>query len=81
MKVVKDEVELCLNENCLKGRRCPMCGQSERFIITALADFPLTDDGTDFPAGSVEYDEDSPARCPCGFVGKWRQFNTKGVRT
>lgn len=59
------------NNNCLEGRCCPECGQTNRFRVWALSEFVITDEGTsDF--GDVEYDEDSCASCPeCGWKGKW----------
>jgi hypothetical protein len=33
------------NVNCLDGVCCPTCGQEQRFVITALVDCEVTDDG------------------------------------
>lgn len=60
-----------MNDNCLEGRHCPKCFQSERFKITATSVFELFDDGTG-DHEDVEYDEDSYTRCTeCGWEGKW----------
>jgi hypothetical protein len=62
------------NTNCLKGIRCPKCGQEEHFRIAAIIQCLVTDDGSD-PVGDHEWDEDSPASCPeCGFNGEWKKF-------
>lgn len=66
------EVPTVENENCLAGKWCPECGQSEAFNVMAASEFTLEDAGTS-EHGDVEYDEDSFASCPvCGWRGKWR---------
>jgi hypothetical protein len=62
------------NENCLRGIRCPNCGQQDRLKITALITCLVTDDGSD-PVGDHEWDDCSSTHCPeCGFDGKLRAF-------
>ena len=63
------------NVNCLSGKRCPKCGQADRFFITATSVFELVDDGTSYH-GDVEYDESNRASCPkCDFSGTWGEFD------
>jgi ribosomal protein S27AE len=56
------------NENCLKGVKCPRCGNEDRFLIvvTILAD--VTDDGADTASNSEwDWNDASHTHCPeCG---------------
>lgn len=62
------------NENCLKGIRCPECGQEDVFKILGTAVFVVTDEGTD-EFYEAEWDDTSTTRCPeCNFVGAMRAF-------
>lgn len=59
--------------NCLEARACPRCGQNEHFRITATSVFDLYDEGTS-DHYDVEYDDDSPVRCPvCDWRGAWSE--------
>jgi DNA-directed RNA polymerase subunit RPC12/RpoP len=70
------------NINCLAGVVCPQCGNTEIFVIVATTAIAVTDDGSDFHddvlknyACGVEWDDDSPCRCPrCNRHGKLRDF-------
>lgn len=66
------------NWNCLEGRRCPSCGQAERFLVDAICTVSITDDGEEvYPRVDemFQYDEDAPAVCPqCNFEGTWSLF-------
>lgn len=61
------------NTNCLENRKCPKCGQEDRFHVAAQSIFVVVDDGTDGHY-DVEYDDESYADCPdCGWWGCWKQ--------
>ena len=64
------------NENCLKGIRCPKCGQEDMFYIVGTATFELTDDGaSEFQ--NLEWDDESMVRCPqCNWWGKRKEFSS-----
>lgn len=65
-----------INENCLLGVLCPKCGNNSRFIITALANFEVTDDGAVYDGGAVEYDKDSSCECPdCKYTARFEKFS------
>jgi hypothetical protein len=51
------------NTNCLKGVRCPNCGQEDRFFIIGGAQFVVTDEGSE-TIGDHEWGDTIPARCP-----------------
>lgn len=62
------------NTNCLKGYRCPDCGQDDRLLITGSAEFSVTDGGSE-AHGDHAWGDDNPARCPqCGYDGKLGDF-------
>ena len=62
------------NTNCLRGIRCPKCGQDDVFRIQGTAVFTVVDDGTD-EFENVEWDEDAPTTCPkCGYDGLMEEF-------
>ena len=65
------------NSNCLEGRRCPRCGSYGPFEIAVQTWALLRDDGTDDPRDStVEFDEDSSAKClDCEYEGKFGDFD------
>ena len=68
------------NENCLKDTRCPQCGQTDRFFIIGVAQFEVTDDGSE-AIGDHEWDDTSATRCPnCGRSGSLRDFRIKSKR-
>lgn len=55
-----------MNENCLEGMSCPVCGNQEPFEICGSCWFLVFQDGVDEPS-EVEWDDSSPCRCPaCG---------------
>ncbi|MGL4465723.1 MAG: hypothetical protein ACRC1K_26530 [Planctomycetia bacterium] len=64
------------NVNCLDGVCCPTCGQEQRFLITALVDCEVTDDGAwAADHGHYDWDGESACRCPeCGRYGRLREF-------
>lgn len=65
------------NTNCLEGIRCPHCGQTGRFKITALITCVVTDNGSE-PVGDHEWDDESSTHCPeCGFDGKLKSFRKR----
>jgi len=61
------------NVNCLESRRCPQCSSHGPFEVSISTWVLLYDDGTDYAEhGSVEFDDESPAKCPsCGYSGKF----------
>jgi hypothetical protein len=62
------------NVNCLEGKRCPKCGQNRRFLIFAMAEFCMTDDGAE-DNGDIDYGPESRATCPkCKHSGPWKIF-------
>ncbi len=62
------------NTNCLKGIRCPKCGQEDRFMITGYAQFEVTDGGSE-ATGDHEWDDRSMTRCPnCDRSGPLSDF-------
>jgi DNA-directed RNA polymerase subunit RPC12/RpoP len=65
------------NENCLRGIRCPNCGNQDRFLIVAAILAEVTDDGADIAKHSdVEWDDDSHTRCPeCNQDGPLATFH------
>jgi hypothetical protein len=68
------------NTNCLENVRCPNCGNSDAFTLTALAEIRVTDDGAE-PIGAFEYDDTVHAECPdCQFAAPWGLFQTPAVK-
>ena len=77
------------NVNCLEGMRCPKCKHADEVLVRVAIWTSLRDDGTDHNAdsigdASVDYDDDSSARCPmCDYFGKlqdWRRPTRKGKK-
>lgn len=66
------------NENCLRGIRCPKCGNEDHFYIEASILAYVTDDGADMAKHTdMEWNEDNYARCPdCGESGVLGEFRT-----
>jgi hypothetical protein len=64
------------NENCLRGIRCPKCGNEDRFFIVATILADVTDDGADIARHTdMEWDDDSHTRCPdCDRDGPLAEF-------
>ena len=55
------------NDNCLRGVKCPKCGQTDSFMIEGTDDtgtrtLEMHDDGCDAD-GDFEYDETAPCAC------------------
>jgi len=67
------------NENCLKGIKCPKCGNEDGFFIGATIIADVTDDGADIAKHTdIEWDDDSHTRCPdCGEEGVLGGFREK----
>lgn len=65
------------NTNCLKGWECPECKQSDAFLVSAVVNILLMDDGSEPVEGADEYyDDETFCRCfDCDFEGKVRDFN------
>jgi rubredoxin len=62
------------NTNCLKGLRCPICGNDKHLYIQSDAVMYVTDDGAEC-RGDTEWNDDSHAECPdCERSGPLRQF-------
>jgi hypothetical protein len=64
------------NNNCLFGIQCPKCGnagEENRIIVVGLAEFDLTDDGTDMRP-VPEFEDDAPMACGCGYKGTYDDF-------
>lgn len=82
------------NENCLKGIKCPNCGQEDQFRIGVQTIVIMTDDGSedDKMGGDQEWDDDSYIECvDCHTNGKvgdfrvqtdeveWAEKNERGI--
>jgi hypothetical protein len=68
------------NSNCLSGLHCPNCESFGPYHIDGTATFEVFDDGTS-EFTNVEWDEDSPARCTCGFRGTLKDFQEKKTKS
>ena len=71
-----------MNENCLKGIRCPKCEQEDSFRIEGKTLFLMTDDGTD-EFGDVDYDDGSTAYCTdsgCAYFGPLAVFRIENQK-
>lgn len=67
------------NVNCLEGMACPSCGSFGPFKIevTQSGEARVSDDGTDFIEGNVEWDQDSACSCTnCDFSGVVADFKS-----
>lgn len=63
-----------VNDNCLKGMRCPECGSSEPFSIGTFSSAMVYDDGIS-ETSEHDWDKDSPCTCiECGHDGKVADF-------
>ncbi len=59
-----------MNTNCLKGWKCPDCGQSTAFHVVSVHTVILTDEGTEPLNGNEEFGGDSNVLCPvCDWLG------------
>jgi hypothetical protein len=67
------------NKLCLAGIKCPKCGNSDRFQITASITADVTDAGADIHRHShILWDEESDTSCPdCGEAGPLSHFQTE----
>jgi len=64
-----------MNENALRGMRCPHCGNSSNFDITTTVICKVDDDGSDANYSDHEWDDDSQCRCSrCAYEGVVRDF-------
>jgi hypothetical protein len=64
------------NHNCLRGIKCPACGNEDRLMIVARIMCVVTDEGSD-PCGDHDWDDDSFAVCPeCDKDGPLADFRT-----
>lgn len=70
------------NINCLENVRCPKCGQEDRFLISALVQVEVTDEGTQGQGTDYEWGNENSCTCPmCDHTGVLRDFNTVYVLT
>ena len=65
------------NSNCLEGFKCPECGYEDEFLIVAMAEFRVTDDGTtEFT--DVDWTGGNICKCAkCDHYGKVWNFDEK----
>lgn len=60
-----------MNENCLKGWKCPKCRQDKEFYVFTTHLVVLTDEGTEDIDGNEDWDEESHVICPvCDWMGQ-----------
>lgn len=63
------------NANCLKGVKCPKCGQDAKFGIAMDIVHEVTDDGVGDHIGELDWSDDSYCECrECWFSGKFKDF-------
>lgn len=63
-----------LNNNCLKGVRCPKCKQEDMFYIHAKTKVRVTDDGAQ-DSGDIGWDDQSHTECTsCYLSGPMKLF-------
>lgn len=68
-----------MNKNCLEGFSCPACGYEDRFFISAVSSFTMTDSGDD-GHGDVEWGDTSACTCcSCGKSGVVKDFREAGA--
>jgi len=68
-----------VNENCLKGMRCPNleCRSEGPFVIQARGYTEVSDDGTDFMS-DVSWEDDAKCSCRgCGTIATVHEFTVK----
>jgi hypothetical protein len=77
--VVGRQDETSPNVNCLDGKHCPKCGSYGPFEVVVTTRVLLSDEGSDYAQdGALEYDNESPARCPdCHYEGKFGDFDVR----
>jgi len=70
------------NTNCLKGVKCPKCGQEDTFKIEASCLFTVTDDGTEDEGNGHEWDDTNYCECfDCGYHGTVADFTIENWDT
>ena len=78
---VQKAIEWLLKEDSsIDGMICPICGQTERFLIAVTTLRDISADGSDYPKMSAdeEWDDDSYCQCYyCCLDGKVRDFTPK----
>jgi Zn ribbon nucleic-acid-binding protein len=63
------------NTNCLRGMKCPECGQEDSLKIQATCIFTVTDDGTEDEGYGHDWKNTSYCECPdCGHHGTVADF-------
>ena len=63
------------NTNCLRGMKCPKCGQEDSLEIEATCIFTVTDDGTEDGGYWVDWEDTNYCECPdCGHSGAVADF-------
>lgn len=68
------------NTNCLKGVRCPQCGNQEVFWITATCKAKVTDTGV-IDSTAYEWNDDALCRCPlCETTGILSDFDSRTTK-
>ena len=68
-----------VNDNCLKGMRCPACGAREPFSIGTFSSALVYDDGIS-DTSEHDWDKDSPCTCvECSHDGKVADFEMEPV--
>ena len=62
------------NQNCLKGLRCPLCGEEEPFQISCTTMVDMWDGGSE-QHYDLEWNDDSAIICKqCGHCGEVKEF-------
>ena len=65
------------NTNCLKGMRCPECGNEDYFQILVNQIYDVSDDGADDGGRDVDWDESNWCWCnDCNEHGTVGYFQT-----
>jgi Zn ribbon nucleic-acid-binding protein len=63
------------NTNCLRGMKCPKCGQEDSLKIEATCLFIVTDDGLEDEGYGHEWDDTNYCECPnCAHHGSVADF-------
>ncbi len=66
-----------MNNNCLEGIKCPICGSEGPFIIEVMTQVMMYDDGSDDYTSDIHWDGDSYMRCyRCDEDGPAKHFRT-----
>jgi hypothetical protein len=68
-----------MNDNCLKGMKCPKCSSESPFRISARCMALVFDSGVDSTT-EFEWKDDDLCRCSlCDYVAEVKQFRIKGA--